>query len=1023
MGVVLLLGLSSTTEGQNLVSNGGFEEWAAGAPTGWQVAVGQCAPEQGQVRAGQTALAVRAAKSGDYFLADIRSAARIAVRDGTLYLASLWAKGTGGLRIGLVEYGPNLPQTGRHSVLTPLTPEWRQYQFYYGPRDGCNEVTFQIAVNDKQAAAVLDEVALTAVEPKQPLGPNLVPNGDMNTDQDGDGVPDGWTIYQGPTEPQRQAARGPDGSRALLKRCTPERAAGAINLAQWWNWKRQSPPTASWTSAAGANFAVEPGRTYEVRFQIRGQGVQTYHTKLFWMKSETEQYQWFTVGPGRNGDWEWEEVTQSVTTPSAGVHLARLEFWSRAAGGWLWVDNVSVRPSRSYSTGWVEPRYEVQPVHAVAAPTMPKATAPRREARPLVLPPNTPSRVKEAPEGVTVELSGSVSLVLPIVQGTVYGISEARLGNLALRKPEAPPLAPLLETESGGEYRACRYESSAVDDEGTVTLHTTLTSANGGDCKLNWILKPVQREVGGLQYRGFAYRYEVDSGQDRVNSLADRSTWELGGDPRGLTVVTQHAGMIDNTLLITEENSWIPSAELRFAYGDGFDYQFGPEGGLVVFYDDPVSYVKNYRAGSPDWLESWDVIPCAGAEKVRSPWKCVLVAERGDHDEWTRLRDYVYDRHAEFWGIQQHTPLPLMNCWMHWRELAQHGDRLLYNIADQMLPQIAALGFKVLAVHSVWGRGGCALDFLEPGGKFGGTPALKYLCDRAAREGMIVQAWGMPAHLWQHSPLLEQHPEWLLQGPGGEPPTTYCYPDIRGVRFATGWGDYALGQWRKIREETGLGSIWLDSYANFTHMIRTADRAVGLEQAENLFRFHAQLSQMGYVLYTESTGTFGIPSTSFPALNLSAQHPTLPDPATRYNVSGYVGAGSDEAQDQALNDLLTRGDYYYRCLANKGPLWLSWPSFSKNREPWERIRQANQDYTAVVEHMHRRRTLPEDRGVEWTSAEAKTVILFSFRPARYERTGMEQVFDVTADQPVELADDAFGTLPSHTYEIRLADVD
>ena len=275
----------------------------------------------------------------------------------------------------------------------------------------------------------------------------------------------------------------------------------------------------------------------------------------------------------------------------------------------------------------------------------------------------------------------------------------------------------------------------------------------------------------------------------------------------------------------------------------------------------------------------------------------------------------------------------------------------------------------------------------------------------------------MPAHLWQYSPLLEEYPEWLIQGPDGQPPTTYCYPDIRGVRFRAGWGDYALGQWKTIRDQTGLGSIWLDSYANFTHMIRTADRQVLLEQAEELFRFHARLSQMGYVVYTESTGTFGIPSAGFPALNLEATNPALPDPATRYGISSYLGHEGNDAKDQALNDLLTRGDYYYRCLAHKGPLWLSWPAFSKNPEVWEKIKRANQDYTGVVEHMNWRHTLPEDRGVEWTTPGGETVILFSFRQARYERPGMGKVYDVTAGRPVEVDQAGFVADPSHTYRI------
>jgi len=605
---------------------------------------------------------------------------------------------------------------------------------------------------------------------------------------------------------------------------------------------------------------------------------------------------------------------------------------------------------------------------------------------------------------------------MPLTDQRLLGVAQVHQGGVAFRNPDAPPIAPLIETESGGHYTACRYLDHEVRGD-QVTVRTVLVR-DGGEDRLEWQFRPEEREIAGDRYVGFAYRYVWASDTERALHLDDRATWELQGHPPGVTVVTQNAYAVQNEFTLTADNLYAGGGGTRFAGGDGLDYQYASDGAILSFYDEPISYVDSRRAGGAEYIEYRDSTAFAGDRAAQTAWRCVLYCGEGSHDAWTRARDYVYGLHAGFWGIEQHTPMPIVNCWMHWRPLSEHGDRILYYLADEVVPQVADLGFKVLAVHSVWGRGGCSLDVIEPGEQFGGTEALKYLCDAAAARGMIVQAWAPTAHLWQHSPLFEQNPGWHIEGADGKPPTLYCWPEILGARFRQGYADYALGQWRKIREETGLGSLWLDSYRNFTHGIRTADPNVLLQQAEDVFRFHADLAQLGYVLYTESTGTFGINAPGFPIANADTPSPSGPDPTTRYGVSGYLGHTGNEAQDNAANDVITGGDYYYRCLASKSPCWLSWPVFSQTPERHAKIAQANRDYVAVVEHMKLRRTLPDERGVEWTDPDAGVRVLFSFADGRHECAGAAEVLDVTTGQAVAIEDGGFVAEPMHTYLMR-----
>ena len=1019
--LVLASGPARTQDGELLV-NAGFEDWMGGTPANWEAPTGEMGVDEADVHAGKRALRLGAVKQGDDFRAELNHSEHISVARDTLYLASVWAKGSGRLRIQIQQYDDATWIGGRSSIHTDLTREWTEHRLYYGVVDGeITRVRLSIYLDDRGAAALLDDASFRPQGPAQPLGPNLVANGDMETDADSDGVPDGWRTGPGATEADDRLAVGADGGRALTCRCSPATGdeAGQPWVKDWWDWSAQPAPAAGWINAASSNvFEVEPGRTYEIRFRLRGRAVRVYHTKLWWLDAEGDPIKWFTIGPRHDGDWEWEEVCLSLTVPSAHVHAARLEFWALAAGGRLWVDNVSVRPSRSYTVGWTAEEYEVKPAAAATpASTAAEAPPPDRLARTVSFGARPKSRVAMTNEAVRISLKSGVSLSMPLTDGEMLGVRDVRLGDFPLRNPEAPPMAPIIDTASGGHYRACRYLAYSVDGDGTVTIRSRLKSADGHVDRLDWVYVPVQRDVAGRRYTGFAYRYVIRTNGDLVNHVADRSTWELAGNPLGITVVTQNAYNVANVFTLTPDNPYCGTGGVRFAGCDGMEYQFAPEGALVAFYDEPIPHVNSTRLGSTRWVQYRDTVPFAGVREVRSPLKCVLLCEEGGHDEWSRLRDYVNARHAGFWSIRQHTPMPIASCWMHWRELAKHGDRVLYDIADDAVPRLAELGFKVVAVHSVWGRGGCSLDFIEPGEKFGGTEALKYLCDKAAEHDMIVQAWAPTAHLWQYSPLIEKAPDWLIEGPNGEPPTTYCYPEIRGLRFRAGWADYAVEQWRKIRERTGLGSLWLDSYNSFTHSIRCADRRVLVEQGQDLFDFHARLSELGYVLYIESTGTLGIPAPGFPVANLDSPDPTGPDPITRYGVSGYLSQRGNEAQDSAINEVITRGDYYYRCLANKSPCWVSWPTFSKTPSVHAEIGQANRDYNQVVEWMQYRRTLPDDRGVEWTNAEGETRVLFAYRHARHTCPGLTTAHDVTADQAVNIADGSFVAEPCHTYRL------
>ena len=352
-----------------LLRNPGFEELSDGKAAHWAGDTASPAAEPADVHGGRRAMRLKVKQSGKYFVGQLSQPELIQLDPDTLYLASVWARGSGRFRIQLDEHKAGKYLGGKSANHVDLTPEWSRYQFYYGTAGGrVDRVRMRFCLDAKDAEAFLDDVSLVRVGPCGPEK-SLIPNGDMESDDDGDGRPDGWssskldaTTIGGVETGERGVAPGPDGSRALAAPCgfPPQPQGPAFDPDTWWDWSGQRPPPATWLVAASSPvFDVDPGRTYDISFQTHGQRVRTFHVKLRWMFEDSAKApRNLVLKVQRDGSWPWEEVRQRVTAPMARVGSARLEFWCRAGGGRLCLDNVAVRPS-GLAEGWTVVAHEV----------------------------------------------------------------------------------------------------------------------------------------------------------------------------------------------------------------------------------------------------------------------------------------------------------------------------------------------------------------------------------------------------------------------------------------------------------------------------------------------------------------------------------------------------------------------------------------------------------------------------------------------------------------------------------------
>lgn len=1012
-----------------LLQNPSYESWKDGQPVAWEIATGKPSEEKRDIRTGSSAVRLVATKQGKYTSARLYHQAHLPLRPQTQYVMSFWARGKGRISFTCSDVNKKgyIGSFGSHNA--ELTGTWRKHEFAYGVSDDASvRVKLGVSLSGQGAFAILDDASFLSVGQAESEPGNLVENGNCNVDENGDGRPDHWTLS--PMGSKAAASgQGPDGTLAALFKYAPSDTKGkpAFDPKTWWQWQSQQGGAPTWVAALSSSMiAIKPGRTYRISYQLRGDRVRLYHTKLFWMRDEKRLLRWRTIGPKREGRWNWERESLTLTAPPADVSAMRIAFWCLAGSGRVWVDNLTVQELSCRPISAHTDVADVKPVPGLLPlpplPPKPDVRYSRRGAGPASIASSGESRVRVTKDGVTVHLKTGVVLTMPRTGDELLGVTDVRFGELPFRNPSAPPIAPVFD---GLEAQGCHFLSTEVLSGSECVIHSLLKRSSG-DAKLDWIFKPAERDVAGRRYVGFSYQYTLEATGVKIDQAMDRSTWELGGSPIGNTVIGQNPYAIENVFRLTADDTYCTAGGGRFAHGDGLEYQMGEAGALASFYTDPIPFVRCNRFGTADWIVYRDTPQFAGATRLTTPLKSVLFCAQAGHDEWTYLRDQVYAHHAAFYGIKPATPLPIANAWLSWWETpkkdgALYYEKLLYHFADKVVPDVAAMGFRIFAVHGIWSHGGCSPDRLEVGKEFGGANALRYLCDAARKHGMTVQAWSTTAHLWEHSPLFKENPSWRIRGPDGKPPTTYCYPTIRGAAFAEGFADYAVDQYRKVREQTGLDCLWLDSYCNFTHTIRCADRRAHLRQAEELFKYHGRLSQLGYCIYTESCGTFGVPAPGLPIGNLGTASPVLPEPYTRYNTSCYMGAaGTPRKEGTAIErvKVICAGDYYYRVLANKGSLMIYWKRFSEMKDLHAKIASANRDYNAVVDDMVMRQTLPNGLGVEWSGGDEGHV-LFSFAEQTVRRAGLSRVIDVTTGKEVAVDGLGFTALPCHTYRLFL----
>ncbi len=1001
------------------VVNGSFEEWTKDGPVGWQLNnhpdLAGTWEQSASARTGQRAVLLRPGAKGQCHVYQWH----FAVSPQTIFRAGAWVKGEGQGSLQLYTYdAKQVFNGGWPGVEVALGKDYQPVSFCYVPdRPEVAFVALVLVCSGKSGYAIFDDVtteSLSVEELNRASGHVADLAGEVKAGQ--------WSAPAGGSV---ALSDGPFAAPAAVCRFAPATApAVAFDAKSWW---RQSDGGAvgglSWAESDGPRFPLHEGVPYEVRFRYRAEDAVSLHFKLRYFDDQGAEVKvgageccYHQIGDTRTGSWPWRERS-AVAIPPPRARAGRIEVWALPGSGPVGLADVSVRvvAANAHMEGG-GPGVPAKDVPAKGARPVPVPKPPTRDAVAVNIPARAQTKVITATgSALEVVLSTGVTLRGAFEGRNFLGLGEVRLGSLLLHAPQAPPWAPLLQGDPVADYDRCELEGGSAGAPGHpdgVTLHLRLVAADGSADELEWRLWPERTRLVDLDAVGFGYSFAATSATRTFHGLTDRTVWGLAGTADGLTVETQQTYALENVFTPTRAGGSVGEGGLRFVHADPFDFQTGPEGSLVTYFERP-GFVNKQPAATPWGVRVLDEFRLPWGRRIETGAKVVVFTTGRGPDAWSAARDTAYEIVRAAYGIHRETPLPMVNVSRLQYDVRPESQTELKRVADEWVPEFKTLGFRRIYLGPLWEGIVCGPDRLEIAGKFGGEAALKYLCDAAHGAGLQVIEWLCPAHLWSESSIFKAHPEYELKGPNGRPPTQYCWPTLRGVDLTTPHWDYYLKSVSGIHDRTGLDGLWLDSYCSFTHFIETADPQFPLRQGDALWRLHGALHKLGLVTYVEGCACYGIKSNGLPANMDDPESPVFPDPNTFYDTSPYTGPWYPEAE-KAQAKYLGSEDHYYRYLANKSCVFIYYDAVRDVPGALDRIGQANRDYDAVVSYLERRVVLPDDRGIQW-NCNGKPKVLFTFQDFELRLPNLSQAIDVTTGRKLSGLHGTLRAEKGHTY--------
>jgi len=577
-------------------------------------------------------------------------------------------------------------------------------------------------------------------------------------------------------------------------------------------------------------------------------------------------------------------------------------------------------------------------------------------------------------------------------EGRFQGWGRIEVAGLVLRRGSVP-----LGLECwGGEpfrYRAWTLDRvvPAADGRGAV-LCTTLRAGEGSSDRLDWQVRSAVWRIGGKLAVGFSYRFEFRSRVRSLHQLIERGSWSLGQGVEGLLYLEQAEGYGTGSRAVRlGPDTEIPhrqplpakeTPESRQGVGDFVDVLSSAEASLVRFVSEPaLTFKDSYRApGAPEIAtEERYVTPLTS--HFLSPWMTVLVYPEGGLNAWFQIRDAVAAHLRRQAHLTWQPPLPWVGISSfdvaNWTEdVAGHldfyrrmGFRRLWKWSlfqtdwsewDTLTPEQRRMVDRAPLSHSV-----LCLEWASfPGARRaegGVRQRVRELCRQARQRGLEVILWFPTAHLSPRSPLLREHPDWIVRRKDGSP-FRYVYEELVGVSHAQGYGTYALDRLRALRRQAPFAGIFLDSFQVFGSDAIDYGSPRWRPQFPALLDFLRALQRAGLTVLAEGQTPYAIPaSTGF------LQHVQSDPEFLLYKTNPHWG-GQKVSPER-----------YFRLVAFMAPPLLDEQAWWSDEALQALGSYVNRAYNRRWPSMFRCLLLPQGQGTLWWDRRGGQATLFAFR--------------------------------------------
>lgn len=659
---------------------------------------------------------------------------------------------------------------------------------------------------------------------------------------------------------------------------------------------------------------------------------------------------------------------------------------------------------------------------------------------------NPSSSWTETEQAAVGTLRNGVRLEFAVENGLLQGLRQATVAGLPLIAPGSLRL-PHVETRDG--WAVSGYRLTGLTEEGDTLILEAEALGVVPDLgrrldmyqfpyvstprrtpqvigTFRWHLTPEAVSVGHANvrqnaYQGFSYRYEFHLSHP-FHWILDGGTWEVGGDPEGVTLFSLHMAAIGGPMeqTLSRQGKGYTSAEtfekgstnnadvfhdyandpndeyvlpiqaqLRGAGGALFDTQYKGDGLLFCFYPEADYYrtLVEWRPQQGDGVAGIGHLDQHFFPRTQdhvTPAKFVLAARTAGLTRTEALNRWtdVYDHVAALWqgqaGLPRIEPVPGFGI----DACGGAGEHIGYPPADLFdrwearLPWMRETGYKTFFVAGFGNHAGhdqpfvcnmCTSYDYHVHPRYGGPERFRRFCDAAHAHDIKVVTWiGAPS---QTAPVIKQHPEWMVRYDNGAP-WDGNYGNLVAASLRRGFHDWLLDELRYLKD-LGLDCVFFDSYHNLWALpINYADPQL-IPQFKDLLVLQADCEKMGLTTWVESFSPFGVTAAGF-----WRQYGETPELGY---LTHYRCMTDDTRCNDFFNGVLPLATYFHM-LANKAPVGMG--VMELDNAPFEgevnvpaEVGPMNHAYNLLLPVM-RVRTLCEDGGVEWYDPETGRRALF-----------------------------------------------